>query len=87
MIQYHAFSIGNDIFSTLSKLSKHGAEAPELDMSQQAAAGQASRRGGGRKPIYYPRVGGSTRVKGARLQAYESPIMEIRWYTFNMGEN
>ncbi len=52
-------------------------------MSQQAAARQGARRGGGRKPKYYPRGGG---IEASR-KAYKSVIAEIVNDTFNMGQN
>jgi len=54
-------------------------------MSQQAAAGRGARRGGGRKPRYFPRKGGGNFT--ATAKAYELPFTEIAKYTFNTGEN
>jgi hypothetical protein len=52
-------------------------------MSQQATAGQGARRGGGRKPRYFPQRGGiDVPAKG-----YKSAITKIAQHTFNTGKN
>ncbi len=54
-------------------------------MSQQATAGRGARRGGRRKPRYFPRKWGGNFT--ATAKAYELPITEITKYTFNTGKN
>jgi hypothetical protein len=52
-------------------------------MSQQAAAGQGTGRGGGRKPRYFPRGRGVDHL----TKAFKSMISEIAEHMFNTGEN
>jgi hypothetical protein len=52
-------------------------------MSQQAAAGRETERGGGRKPRYFPQGRGIDHS----TKAFKSMILEITEHTFDMGEN
>jgi hypothetical protein len=52
-------------------------------MSQQAAAGQGTGHGGGRKPRYLPQGRGVNHS----TKAFKSIILEIAEHTFNTGEN
>jgi hypothetical protein len=52
-------------------------------MSQQTAARRGARRGGGRKPGYFPRGKGVNHS----IKPFKSMILEIAEHTFNTGEN
>jgi hypothetical protein len=52
-------------------------------MSQQAAAGRGTGRGGVRKPRYFPRGRGIDHS----TKAFKSMILKIAEHTFNTGEN